>query len=71
MTTTDVAALVEIMVRAGCTRIICDGVTIERPLPPPKDTRAEMVKNDLDRIMAMPEDKRDAALMLRKLGRGG
>lgn len=58
----DVAALVKLMVDNGLTRIVCDGVTIERPLPPPPAPRGAPLQSDFDAFRQMSEDKRDAIM---------
>lgn len=66
----DVAALLDLMAKHGATRIICGGITIERPLPMPKDTGAPGALSPRDVFAQMGPEAQEAELMRIKM-RGG
>lgn len=58
MTPADVSALVDLMVKHGCTRIVCGDVTIERPAPVPETPRANK-ESDFERFRRMSDDAQE------------
>lgn len=72
MTLDELEQVASTMVKHGLTRVLIDGVTIERPRPLQQVAAAKEappLEDDFETLRKMSPDKQDAALMLRNLGR--
>ena len=69
MTLEELEQVASTMVKHGLTRVLIDGVTIERPLQVAAAKEAPPPEDDFETLRKMSSDKQDAALMLRNLGR--
>jgi hypothetical protein len=66
----EVAALLDLMAKHGATRIICGDITVERPLPMPKDVAERAGLSPREQFAQMSPEAQEAELMRVKM-RGG